>query len=493
MRDSGQTEAATALIGLYLRTNQAAKGVAVAEKLVKQRPTSAEFFNLLGMCKGQTGDLTGARSAFETAIKLNDAFVLPKLNLARVEIASKSYDAAAARLAAILKVDDKNTEAMLEMAALSERRGQAAETQRWLEKATDVSGLKDIRAGLALSEFHLRNGRPGPALEAAKKVAGRAPDDLSMLMAYARAQLANRDNTGAKSTLASATRVAEYTPATQVQIALLQIAASNLPGATYSLEKALSTEPDFLPARALVADIQLRQSEFDKADKTAREIVSKNPKRAIGYSLLGDIAVAQGQTSAALEAYGRAYQLEPTTETFLRLFQATARAGKPAAPLAEQWMKNHPKDSQAQKVLADSYARAGNLQLAKAAYEHLLKISPDNGEGLNNLANVLVRLKDPAAVKVAEQAVAKSPGNASAIDTLGWALFMNGQPDQALQFLRDARLREPSNPTIRYHLATVLAKTGRSNEAREEVETALKSGRNFENAAEAGALLKSLK
>lgn len=494
-QDATQTQAGVALVGLYLRNGRAAKAVTVAESLVKQQPSNSNFFNVLGVAKSQSGDQPGAKAAFEQAVKLSETFVVPKINLARLEIASKAYDAAALRLAAILKVNEKNTEAMGEMAVLSERRGQQAEAQRWLEKASDLAGPREVRWGLALSDFHLRNNRPGPALEAIKRVSGKMTDDLGVLLAYAKAQVANRDMAGAKSTLTNATRVADYNPAPQVQIAVLQLAANNVPGAAYSLEKALSTQPDFLPALALMVEVELRRGDAAKAEKRARDIVAKLPKRSIGYSLLGDIAVAGNQLGAAQDAYRRAHQLEPTPETLLRLFAVMGNqdGGKPALQLAEQWMKIHPDDARTQRALADGYARSGNFAAAKKAYEGLLKISPDDGSALNNLANVLLRLKDPAAITTAEQAVAKSPGNANAIDTLGWALFQGGQIDKALQLLRDARLRDPLHPEIRFHLATVLAQTGRKAEAREEVEAALKGGQNFESAVEAGTLLKSLK
>lgn len=493
-QDATQTQAGTALVGLYLRSGQAAKAVAVAEALVKRQPAHAGFFNLLGTARAQAGNPAGARSAFEQALKLDAGLTASKINLARLETASRAYDAAASRLGAILKADERNTEAMFEMAVLSERRGLASEAQRWLEKANDLSGPKEVRFGLALSDLHLRNGRPGPALEAVKTVSGKAPDDLQMLLTYARAQLAHGDNPGARSTLTSATRVADYNPAPQLQIAILQLAASNLSGAAYSLEKALSAQPNFLPAMALMTEVELRLGEPAKAEKRARDIVAKQPKRAIGHSLLGDVAMARGQTAAALEAYQRAHQLEPSTDTLLRLFRTLGSkdGGRPALQLANAWMKTHPQDAQTQRALADGYARAGNFVAARAAYDSLLKITPGDGPALNNLANVLLRLKDPEAVKFAEQAVAKSPNNANAIDTLGWALFHANQTDRALQLLRDARLREPSNPEIRYHLAVVLAQTGRKIEARDELETALKGGQIFEGIADAQSLLKAL-
>jgi putative PEP-CTERM system TPR-repeat lipoprotein len=491
----GQTQAGLTLIGMYLRSGQSAKATSVAESLVKQFPQNASFFNLLGMARGQAGNGAAAKAAFEQALKLDDNLIAAKLNLARLEIATNAYDAASARLVAILKTDEKNAEAMYEMSVISDRRGKSADAQRWLEKANDLSGPKELRWGLALLDFFLRKGQPDLALQAAKRLSSKAPDDLQVLMAYARAQLAIGDPIGAKSSLNNATRFADYDAPKQVEIALLQLAANNLDGAAYSLDKALSGQPDFLPAMALMADIELRKNDPAKSEKRARDIVATYPQRAVGYSLLGDVARSRGQTAAAIENYRRAHQTEATTETLLRLFGALSlqERGKPAIQLAEPWIKAHPKDIVVQKAVGDIYARTGDYLSARSSYENVLKLAPDDSNVLNNLANVLLRLKDPTAIKIAEQALAKNPSNANAIDTLGWILFQNGQVERALTMLRDARLRVPANQEIRYHLAVVLEQTGRKNEARDELEAALKGGSSFEFADAAQALLRTLK
>ncbi len=494
-KDPGSTQVATALIGTYLRERQPAKAIVIAESLVKRQPTSAAFFNLLGMAHGQAGHAAEARTAFEQAIKLDDGLVAAKINLARLEGATNAFDAAAKRLAAILEADAKNAEAMYEMAMLADRRGQREDAQRWLEKANDAAGPKETRWGLALIDFCLRNGRAARALEVAKRLSARNSGDVAVLLALARAEIANKDTSNAAVSLGNATRLADFNPGRQVEIALLQLQANNPSGAAYSLEKALSGAPDFLPALALMTDVELRQGEAAKAAKRAREIAEKFPKRAIGYSLLGDVAMAGGKTSAALENYRKAHQVEPSTDTALRLIRALSgqEGGKPAQQVAEQWLKTHPGDNPVRKALADVQARHGNYAMARTSYETILRTAPADAQALNNLADVLIRLKDPGAVKVAERALAASPGNPLVIDTLGWALFQAGDTDRALLLLRDARLREPGNPEIRYHLAAVLAKTGRKGEAREELEAALKAGRSFENAPDAEQLLRSLK
>jgi putative PEP-CTERM system TPR-repeat lipoprotein len=494
--DPRQTQAGAALVSLYLRGQQTAKARAIAEDLVRQRPANPGFHNLLGMAKAQAGDGAGATAAYNQAIKLDDKFVAAKLNLARLEVAAKSHEAAAARLTALQKTDETSIDILLELAMLADRRGQPADAQRWLEKAVDHASPRELRPGLGLTEFHLRKGNPQAALAAARALAAKLPDELAVQLALARAQLAAGDPTNARTTLSGATRTASYDAAVQVEIALLQMAAGNPSGAAYNLQKAFADKPDFLPAHVLMAEVEIRQGEPVKAEARARQVVLKHPQRAVGHTLLGDVAVSRGQQTAAIDAYRKAHQTEPSTDTLLRLFHMLYTQGgdrQPALQLAEQWLKSWPQDRQVRRLLSDSYARLGRFSAAKQSYEALLKLVPDDPEALNNLANVLLRLKDPSAQKVAEQALARSADSPHALDTAGWAAHQAGHADRALQLLRDARLREPGNAEIRYHLAAALAATGRRAEARAELEAALKDRRELESAAAAEDLLRSLR
>jgi Flp pilus assembly protein TadD len=120
-------------------------------------------------------------------------------------------------------------------------------------------------------------------------------------------------------------------------------------------------------------------------------------------------------------------------------------------------------------------------------------VTPEDADSLNNLANVLLLTQEPGALKVAEQAMALSPTAPHILGTVGWAAFKAGQTDRALQLLRDALLRDPANRDTRYFLGAVLASTGRSNEARAELEAALGGDQLFANAKDAKQLLGTLK
>ena len=162
---------------------------------------------------------------------------------------------------------------------------------------------------------------------------------------------------------------------------------------------------------------------------------------------------------------------EPHIRNVLALVQAHVAAGEvgKAASILDGWVKTHPTDKAAYKALAEIQFRAGNLSAAKQSYQVVTKNIPDDAAALNNYANLLHQLNDPGAQEMAERAVKLNPQNAAYADTLGWIHFKNGQFEPALRYLREARLRSPESAEIRFHLAAVLAKVGRKDEAIEEL------------------------
>ncbi len=492
-KDPSQLAAGAALIELYLRGRQNAKALEIAEAIVKRHPGDAQYHVLLAHARFEAGELPRARAAYEQALRLDPRFIAAQLGLARLDGRERQDDAAVKRLSAILAQDERNVEALMESAYIAERRGQPSEAVRLMTKAADFSLPPNQGAALALVELHLRQAQPDLALVAVKQLEAKSPDNPDVMLAGARVRLAAKDGKGAQAILTRASRLAESEAAALAQIALLQMAADDAKGALYTAGKALQADPSYLPARALSVDANLRLGDTAAAEQGAREIAQRHPKMALSAALLGDVAVARKQWPAALDAYRRAQQLEPSSANLTRLYRAQERQNpKEAVQIAEAWLKSRPGDVQVRGLLAATHARAGNLPQARAAYEALVANAPDDADALNNLANVMLLQKDPKALQVAERALARKPGVAHIIGTTGWAAFHAGQGDRALQLLRDARLRDPTNADTRYFLGVVLASKGRKAEAREELRGALASGPGFVHAKAAQALLDSL-
>ena len=486
-QDPGQVSAGVSLAQLYAQQNRLPQALALVRDMVKRYPSNPGLQHQLGDMLLRSGKVSEARQAYEKALSLNPKLPASRLQLARMDIDNNQIAAAEQRLAALLRDMPKNSDAMAEMARVSERKGQSEEALRWLVRARDVSDRKDMRWNLALMDLNLRQGKPQLALEEGKIALGKQPNDLTTQLLYARAQLALGDINGARATLGAATRIADYNAPQQTEIARLQLAAENADGAAYSLSKALSGQPDFIPAEALMVQVELRQGAIDRAETRARKIVQRQPALALGHGLMGDLAMARKNPTAALAAYRQAYKVEPGTGTALTLMNAlvTQNQVKEALEVGRQRLRQSPKDVAVQMLVGDLHMSAGRFADGAGAYKAALKVMPDSAQALNNLANAQIRLKDPLAVQTAQAAHKLAPQNPLVVDTLGWALFLQGQTEQALPLLRDARLRAPGNPEIRYHLAKVLMASGRKAEAREEAKEALRINPDFEGSVDA--------
>jgi len=492
--DPKQIYAGLALVDLYLRAGQLTNAMQIADTLAKANPKNPSILVVQASARLRARDFAGARSGFEAALRLDDKLLPAKLGLAKVEVAARTFDAADRRLSEVLKEDERNVDVLFELATLYEAWGKNDRAFAFLERAVSASSRSQTRANYAMVAWQLRKGEPAAALSAASVLLSKLPDDVEALLVYAQTQQANNDLAGAKSTLTNASRVAAYDVRILERIARAQLDAKDLPGAAYSLDKALSDSPNDLAAMALMSTVELMQGDSAKAERRARQVVSAYPKAAIGYGLLADVATARGQTAAAIEGLRRAHDIEKSQATLLRLFKALATqdGGRSAIELALAWLKTRPGDAEVQKALGDAYARTGDFAAARRSYEAAISLRPNDAEALNNLANVLIHQKDRGAVAMAERALAQDNRNAGIVDTVGWAYYNAGDKDRALQLLRDARLRNPDNPDVRYHLAVVLAQTGRQSEAREELDAALKFTR-FSNAQNARTLLATLR
>lgn len=492
-KDPRSLQAGYALASLYVQSGQAGAGVRVAETLAKHYPDNPGLLNLLGTARQSKGDSTGARTAFEAAAAADPAFVPAQLSLARLEMDAKALPKAAARLNALLVKNDKHLDLLGALSVLAERSGQLVDAQRWLLKADEHAGIDNPAPALALVDLNLRHGQTEPAREALKRAQNKAPDGVPTLIAAARVALAGGDSVGARSSLTRASTHASHNPPQLTQIALLQSQSGAPQAAAYTLDKALGERADYLPALALRAEMDLRLGEPAKAEQKARQILALQPKLGLGHALLGDLASARGQREVAIAAYRQAHELDKSSESFMRLFAATARRDSAAAQrLAEPWLSANPADTTVWRALADTQFVAGNLPGARRSYESLIKLRPADAEGLNNLANVMLAQRDVGALRTAELALAQAPGTPHIIGTTGWAAFKAGQPDRALQLLREARVRDPANADTRYFLGSVLASQGSKTEARGELAAALKAGLATSYRGDAEKLLSTL-
>ena len=85
-----------------------------------------------------------------------------------------------------------------------------------------------------------------------------------------------------------------------------------------------------------------------------------------------------------------------------------------------------------------------------------------------------------------------SPDNGSVADTLGWIQVNTGKLDEGISTLRKAVDLSDGRAQVKYHLASALARAGKTEEARNLLQEALAEDEDFASRGQAEELLESL-
>ncbi len=122
-----------------------------------------------------------------------------------------------------------------------------------------------------------------------------------------------------------------------------------------------------------------------------------------------------------------------------------------------------------------AYERLKQWQKAEADLQQALVLKPDQPSVLNYLGYSWLEQKRnlPQATKMIELALEQRPSDGAIIDSLGWALFLNGDVPKAVERLEEALAAVPNDPTVNEHLGDAYWSAGRLIEARHRWQAAL--------------------
>jgi putative PEP-CTERM system TPR-repeat lipoprotein len=262
-----------------------------------------------------------------------------------------------------------------------------------------------------------------------------------------------------------------------------------------SIEEALELDQRHLPSLVALTELEIKERHVKKATEVASKIQTLYPKSGIGYKLEGDVNRDNGNLAKAASAYEKAYKTQPNGQYAILLYQTRKSSGADEkailAPL-QDWVGIAPNDSNTRMLLATEYQSLLKNKEAIQEYELVKKQQPNNAIVWNNLAWLYFEQNDKRSIEYAEKALELAPKRPEIADTLGWILLHNGNINRGYTILKDAAVHAPHIPSIRYHLAVALHKNGNKDEARKELERLLRSGKKFEEEAEAEKLLKQL-
>lgn len=439
-------------------------------------------------------DFVKARQSLEQALALDSKHMPARLALAQLAALQNDTVAARQHYQDILKQDPTHLGSMLALAGQDARMGKRKEALAWLEKARQKHP-KAIPPAVLLVNAYLQENDPLKALVLAREIDNDQPGHPDILQALGEAQLAAGETSNA---LISFRKLTEKLPKSAQAHHLLGMAhlkARNTKAASASFNKALILNPAMLPAAAALSSLELESGRTQEAMRIARQVQQRQATHPLGYELEGDAHMHAGAYANAVKAYTVAHERGKSGGLAIKLASARKRAGDAVGVYQTlvQWLTEHPEDTSVRTVLARAYQSDGKRKEAIGQYQKVLEKQPTNAVVLNNLAGIYYEQGDSRALEFAEKAYGLASNQPAIADTLGWMLVQQGQLKRGLELLQSAVAKPPALPDIRYHLAVALDKSGRSREARQELEQLLENTNNFGEAAAARTLLNRLK
>lgn len=207
----------------------------------------------------------------------------------------------------------------------------------------------------------------------------------------------------------------------------------------------------YVAAQIGAAEVTLRLGKVDDAVKLLQSLNTRRPADISVLTALADAQRRQNQCGLAVVSYDAAIALLPNPEP-------------------GNWPLYYKR--------AGCEAEIGQWAKAEADFLFALKLDPNQPRVLNELGYSYVDRGDhlDEALKMIQTAVAAAPDQGYIIDSLAWAYYRMGRPQDAVAPQEKASKLMPVDPVVTDHLGDVYWSVGRKREAQFQWRRALSFG-----------------
>lgn len=372
-------------------------------QLLVENPDNTEALHLLGILRGQRGDLHEALRLVQRAGELDPGNAACQHTLGEMHLSEGNLDAAA-------RAYDHARQLNPNLAAAYAGLGQVAL----------------LRGEIDTAEGHF-------------KVALRADEnDVQSLTGLGNVAQARGDSQRALQLLTQAAELAPDDPVIQTGYAQAMFDQGMLDFAARAVDNALTVKPDYPLAQALRAELHVRKGELPQALAIYESLLTRDEQAGAARTGLGDIARTQGRPDDAIAQYDEALRIRPDMQqAATRRADTLANTGRIVQAIDDlrEYLARHPEQASVHAQLGRLLTRAGRYDEALATWEGAEARWPDDIDLKAQHALTLDRAgRDSEAMLLAE-AAADSPRPALAMLRARGALLA-GDPAAAVQRLQ---------------------------------------------------------
>lgn len=442
------------------------------------------------------GTLEEGLAAAQRWADLAPGELMPRRFLARFFLQAGEVEQAAAMLAMLRTAIEAEHVARpflplvpLAMEARDPRVARAAVAAVVADHPADASGA------YAHAYLALRAGELALAEAEAHRALQLDPEWTDAALLYARALAAAERTDEALTWLAERPEAGERI--VQLETAAMLMQADRTAEARAVLGDLLAADPADTDALRLLGFVEYFTGETAAAREIFLALLASGDYTDDAVFYLGGIAEQAGEIEEAARLYARVESGEHLVTAQVRLALLMYRMGRPELAInhLELFARRNP-DAVVElgAARAQLLARLGMAEDALAVYDEILTRFPDDF-GSRYARGLLYVELDRAAEALEDfgHLVAMYPDDPTALNALGYTLAdMTERYDQAYQLIYRALTLEPDNPAILDSMGWVLYRQGRPDEALPYIEQSWELYRDAEIAAHLGEVLWSL-
>ncbi len=438
------------MIEVLMRQNRRAEAADIDAAILKDNPKDSDARGLQASLLLDRGDVQKAISELQAVVNAAPDNFVARYNLGRAHVARGEWEQARQQFTEAIRERPDYLPARLALAQLQVMRTD------WDE------ALKSVNQILAID----KNNGPARMIEAAALLGQRKYADARQLLETIRQKNPNA-------------------PDIDFSLGMVAMKEGNMKEAEGIFRKAYAENPK--DSRGLVGLVETLagQGHYDQAIQFLQTELAKTPKRNDLQMALGNIAVRAGNFDLAVAQFQAVLnELDKDSkargEVYFRLGVTLRRKGDTngAIQALAKAREALPGNAMVVNELALALGAAGRKDEARQTYEQSVKLDPQNGVALNNLAFMMAEGGTgdlDQALTYAQRAKQVMPNLPEVSDTLGWIYLKKNMSDNAMDIFQGLVNKMPANSTYRFHLGMAYAQKGDKPKALAELQKALRS------------------
>jgi putative PEP-CTERM system TPR-repeat lipoprotein len=385
-----------------------------ASLVLSQQPDNIHAAKLVAVNQLRQGDTKSALGIVLPMLKThpNDARLLSLAG--EVYLQSKQYSKAMEFLDKAARLQPKDAEIKQHQARGHLALGRTDQATADLEQAVSLSD-KSGQADLSLITLHLRQKQYDQALQAIAALEKKLPNNPVTHNLRAAAYMGKDDKAAARK----------------------------------SWQQALSIQPDFYPAAANLARLDMAEKNPAAARKRFESILEKGDKNVQAMMALAAMAASEKNDQDSLNWLEKAAKADPQAippRAALVRYYLEKKNPQKALNLAREAADANPESPEALVLLGAAQIEVGDKSSGISTLTKVTEKAPASAEAFHKLALAQLASQQNAAARISlEKALSLRPGHIAAFDLLTRMDLAEKKPEQALQRARKFQVEDPKS------------------------------------------------